>query len=141
MRLKPAISSGYEKSYLFKILFYSMSSERTVSLKGIFDCYFRIFLMVKVGFTPEGITIQQRNERILANTFIPVKSFNEYNCEESLVVALPKDLKKFLVMLSTRKIVTNMKNEKMRNILFAWKSSRICQYFYKVYRYFFHDCR
>ena len=79
-----------------------MSSERTVSFKGIFDCYFRIFPMVKVGFTPEGITIQQRNERILASTFIPAKSFNEYNCEESLVVTLPKDLKKFLVMLSTK---------------------------------------
>ena len=81
-----------------------MSSERTVSFKGIFDCYFRIFPMVKMDLAPEGIEIQQRNEArgILASTYIPAKSFNEYICEEPLVILIPKYLKKFLLKMVTR---------------------------------------
>ena len=90
--------------YLLKMLFHSMSSERTISFKGIFNCYFRIFPMVKMGLAPEGIEIQQRHEArgILASTFIPAKSFNEYICEEPLVVLIPKYLKKFLLRMVTR---------------------------------------
>ena len=48
--------------------------------------------MVKVKFDFRGITIQEScDEReMLANTFIPKNSCEDYDCQEPVVVAIPK---------------------------------------------------
>ena len=86
------------------MLFHSVSSERTIPFKGIFNCYFRVFSMVKMG---KGMKL----EGVLVSTFILAKSFNEYICEEPLVVLIPKHLKKFLFRIVIR---NNFKIEVLR---------------------------
>ena len=65
---------------------------KKVPLIKIFYCYFRIFPMVRVEFGSRGITIQEScNERgMLANTFIPRSSIEDYDCQEPVVIAIPK---------------------------------------------------
>ena len=65
---------------------------RKVPLIKILDCYFRIFPMVKVELGSRGITIQEScDERgMLANTFIPRGSIEDYDCQEPIVIAIPK---------------------------------------------------
>ena len=48
--------------------------------------------MVKVKFDSRGITVQEScDERgMLANTFIPKNSFEDYDCQEPIVIAIPK---------------------------------------------------
>ena len=65
---------------------------KKVPILKILDCYFKIFQMVKVEFGTRWITIQETcDERgMLANAFIPSSSLEDYDCQEPVVIAIPK---------------------------------------------------
>ena len=65
---------------------------KKVPILKTLDCYFKMFQMVKVKFDSRGITIQEScDERgMLANTFIPSSSLEDYDCQEPVVIAIPK---------------------------------------------------
>ena len=52
--------------------------------------------MVKVEFGPRGITIQESCDEIgmLANTFIPRSSLEDYDCQKPVVVEIPKCIRR-----------------------------------------------
>ena len=68
---------------------------KKVPILKILDCHFRIFPMVKVKFDLRGITIQVScDERgMLSNTFIPRGSLEDYDCQELVVISIPKCIK------------------------------------------------
>ena len=67
-----------------------------VIILSILDCYYRLFPFIYIGYDSEGITIQGscEEQKILATTVIPWDSFENYECKESMVIAVPNDLKK-----------------------------------------------
>ena len=67
-----------------------------VNILSTFDCYYRLFQLIYISYDSEGITIQGSCEerKILATTAIPRDSFEYYKCKESIVIAVPNDLKK-----------------------------------------------
>ena len=65
---------------------------KKVPILKILNCHFSPFPMVKVEFGSRGITIQEScDERgMLANTFIPRSSIENYDCQEPVAIAIPK---------------------------------------------------
>ena len=77
--------------------------ERLVEMKiakfnilSILDCYYRLFPLIYISYNSEGMTIQGscEEQRILTTTIIPQESFEHYECEESMVLAVPLHLGK-----------------------------------------------
>ena len=64
----------------------------------ILDCYYRLFPLIYISYDSEGITIQGSCEerKILATTVIAQDSFEHYECKESMVIAVPNDLKNWV---------------------------------------------
>ena len=76
---------------------------------SIFNCYYRLFLLIYISYDSEGITIQGptgpigdphsrgpavpagscEDRKILATTVIARESFEHYECKESMVIAVP----------------------------------------------------
>ena len=56
----------------------------------------QVIPLVYISYNSEGIRIQGSCEKrkILATTVIPRDSFEHYECKESMVIAVPNDLKK-----------------------------------------------
>ena len=69
---------------------------KKVHILSILDCYYRLFPLIYISYDFEGIRIQGSCEgrKILATTVIPQDSFEHYECKESMVIAVPNDLKK-----------------------------------------------
>ena len=67
-----------------------------VNILSMVDCYYRLFPLIYISYDSEGITIQGscEEQKILATTVIPQDSFEHYECKESMVIAVPNDLKK-----------------------------------------------
>ena len=67
-----------------------------VNILSILNCYYRLFQLICIGYDSEGITIQGscEEQKFLATTVIPRESFEHYECKESMVTAVPIDLKK-----------------------------------------------
>ena len=77
--------------------------ERLVEMKiakfnilWILNCYYRLFPLIYISYDSEGMTIQGscEEQRILTTTIIPRESFEHYECEESMVLAVPLHLGK-----------------------------------------------
>ena len=77
--------------------------ERLVEMKiakfnilSITDCYYRLFPLIYLSYDSEGMKIQGSCEerRILDTTVIPQDSFEHYECQESMVIAVSLHLGK-----------------------------------------------
>ena len=91
------------KRRIFFIVFILYKMERLVEMKiakfnilSILDCYYRLFPLIYISYYSEGIKAQGSCEdrKILATTAIPRDSFESYECEESMVIAVPLHLGK-----------------------------------------------
>ena len=67
-----------------------------VNILSTLNCYDRLFPLIYISYDSEGIFIQGSCEerKILATTAIPQDSYEHYECKESMVIAVPNDLKK-----------------------------------------------
>ena len=69
---------------------------KKVPILKILDCYFRIFPLIKIKFDLRGITIQEScaERGMLSNAFIPRGSLEDYDCQEPVVISIPKFIKR-----------------------------------------------
>ena len=67
-----------------------------VNILSILNCYYKLFPLIYISYDPKGMTIQGSCEdrKILATTVIPQDSFQHYECEESMILAVPYHLRK-----------------------------------------------
>ena len=70
---------------------------KKVNILSILDCYYKLFPLIYISYDYEGIRIQGscEDQKILATT-IPRDSFEHYECKESMVIAVPSDLKNWV---------------------------------------------
>ena len=66
------------------------------NILSILNCYYRLFPLIYISYNSKGMTIQGSCEerRILTTAVIPQESFEHYECEESMVLAIPLHLGK-----------------------------------------------
>ena len=100
---------------------------KKVHILQILDCYYKIFPLVYVRFDSEGITLQGScdDERgILATTTINRDSLEDYVCDKSMVVVVPKCMK----MLGGRCVRISLTNIKSWRVRVTFKSSNGVSY-------------
>ena len=61
------------------------------NILSILNCYYRLFPLTYISYNSKGMTIQGscEEQRILTTAVIPRESFEHYECEESMVLAIP----------------------------------------------------